>query len=67
MYSRLVQLRIVLRREGHVTLVAGVEELVWIVHGLYVIPHVSLSVVAKLSTQTAVVLFVPFKCFHYEL
>ena len=61
MHSGLMQLCIVLRWKTLATLVTRVEKGIGIVHRLYVVPHMCLSIVAKLVTKSTVVLFGPIK------
>ena len=61
MHSGLMQLRIILRWKTLATLVTRVEKGVGIVYCFYVVPHMCLSIVAKLVAKPTVVLFGPIK------
>lgn len=67
MHPGLVQLSIILRWERLIALITVVDKGARVVNALYVVPHMSLPVVAKLMAQATPVSFVPFEKFNHEL
>ena len=65
-YSRSVQLNIVLRWKQFITLVTWVLECVWIMHRFNMVSNIGLYIVG-INAKTALVSFVCWKCFHDKL